>query len=84
MIVVDVPETYTMSPHARERIAEMGLHKRDVRKAIRDAVTSYPGRPSRDGHSTRVYIANGLAVVTREDKPWVITVLWDGKEGRGR
>lgn len=82
MTVVDSPVTFSFSPHARERMAEMGLHKRDVRRAIKEAPLSYPGRLTSDGSSTRVYVGRGLAVVTRDDKPLVITVLWDGKEGR--
>jgi len=70
----------TLTCHAAQRVALMGLTPREIDRAWRDPEVTYPGRPTKRG-TTRIALRDGLAVVGSSDGT-VITVLWRNAEGR--
>lgn len=61
--------------HADERLAAMGLARRDVLAVLLRPDVTY--QQTRGG---RMWQRGALAVVTARDEPVVITVLWNRKE----
>ncbi len=61
--------------HADERLASMGLTRRDVLAVLLRPDVSY--QQQRGG---QIWQRAALAVVTARDEPVVITVLWNRKE----
>jgi hypothetical protein len=58
--------------HADERLAAMGLTRRDVLAVLLRPQVSY--QQTRGGH---LWQRDGIGVVTARDEPVVITVLWN-------
>jgi uncharacterized membrane protein len=67
---------WRFTAHARHRIEEMGLTKRDVLGVLLAPEVSYE-QTNRDG---RVWQRGRIAVVTALLEPVVITVLWNIKD----
>lgn len=61
--------------HADERLAAMGLTRRDVLAVLLRPEVSY--QQTRGG---RMWQRGPVAVVTARDEPVVITVLWNRKD----
>jgi hypothetical protein len=75
---VDNDGTVRLSPHARQRCAEMSISTKRVKRGMRTALVSAPTRhPGR----TITVIDDEIAVVHANGT--VITVLWAGALGRG-
>lgn len=68
--------------HARNRLAEMSVNTKDVVEAVAEPQLEYDGRPDRNGESRRVAVRGRLAVVLSPNRRTVVTVLWNGLEGR--
>src|SRR5580765_13501 len=75
------PTTYRLSRHARERTAEMGLRTKDVKQAIRDPDTSYPGS-KRYGNGFHCYQRGRIVAIVDPENQTVVTVIWHRAEGR--
>lgn len=73
---------FVLSPHAHQRVAEMGLDGAAVVATIENAQTDYPGQPGRVGETRRVATLDDLAVVYTPVAGLIITVLWNGKDHR--
>lgn len=69
------------SLHALERCSEMSLDLAHILRVVLNPVITYPG-PPHHGPGRRISVGEGLAVVNNPSETTVITVLWDGKEGR--
>lgn len=67
--------TPSLTPHARTRAAQMGIPTKLVKRAIQYPDCVYPA-----GGGRTMSVAGALAVVHLHGV--VITVLWNGKEGR--
>jgi hypothetical protein len=67
---------WRFTAHARHRLEEMGLTKRDVLAVLLAPEVSYE-QSNRDG---RVWQRGPIAVVTALEDPVVITVLWNRKD----
>jgi hypothetical protein len=67
--------TPSLTPHARNRAAQMGVPTKQVKRAIQFPDCTYPAR---DGRT--ISVAGALAVVHAHGV--VITVLWNAKEDR--
>lgn len=76
-----VVTNHRFSQHACRRMDEMGLSRSEVRRALIESVTSYPGA-ARYGPGRRVYVGGDLAVVVEEATDTVITVLWHRRTAR--
>lgn len=72
---------WRFTQHSLERCREMGLDLGQVVEVLQRPLRSYPS-PSRYGSDRRVSVDQGLAVVHTRDDRSIITVLWDGAEGR--
>jgi hypothetical protein len=70
---------WAFSFHAERRRTQMGLTGEKLIRVLDDPELSYPGNTP----TARVAIGAGLAVVHDPGTRTVITVLWDGAEGRG-
>lgn len=73
-------ERITTSPHAKERMAEMGLTRRDILEVFKDPILDYPSENY--GPTCRVVVRPPLAIPYDAEERRVITVLWHGREGR--
>lgn len=71
---------FRFTQHALERCREMGLDLATVVEVLRQPLRSYPS-PNSYGEGRRVAADAVLAVVYSADDS-VITVLWNGAEGR--
>lgn len=70
---------YHFSKHALSRIAEMGLTTDDVLAVLMDPETIMPNTPGHPrGHR---FVGRGIVVAVADDGT-IMTVLWDGAEGR--
>ena len=76
-----------ITPHARERMAQMAVTSDSVHQAVRSPEISYPTR-HRSRHPRSTYVRGELAVVVEHLPPpkadRVVTVLWHMAEGRDR
>lgn len=82
MSVVATEPTFT--DHARERLVEMGLTTKDVKRAFRLKVIDYPSL-KKQHRGCRVFVSGDLAIpykIGTDGRPVVLTVLWNSKEGR--
>jgi hypothetical protein len=74
---VDNDGTVRLSPHARQRCAEMGLPTKRIKRGMRAPQASYPTPYGR----TITLIDDTVAVVHVDGV--VVTVLWNGEFVRG-
>jgi hypothetical protein len=72
---------WSLTHHARRRIEEMDLAAAEVARVLDEPTTTYPGHPCY-GAGRVVAVAGRLAVVHSPGTHEVITVLWNGKDGR--
>lgn len=76
------PSGWTFTGHALQRMDEMGLLVSDVHAALNHADLSYPGRDGHDGQKRQVRVSGSIAVVVANEDRRVVTVLWNGGQGR--
>src|SRR5690349_12532313 len=70
------PDAWWFTFHAEQRRAEMLLSAEEVTDALDDPVLIYPSR------GLRIAVGGRLAVVHDPASRAIVTVLWDGLEGR--
>lgn len=63
--------------HAMFRCAEMRLQPRHVEEVLEEPAMDYPAR-----HGCRIRSGCGLAIVFDASERAIVTILWDGREGR--
>lgn len=72
-------QRWKICDHAKQRLGEMGLRRRDILTALRNAEVEYPGSLGHpDGR--RIACWDRLAVVFNPTTKTVVTVLWRGIE----
>ncbi|HEX9711732.1 MAG TPA: hypothetical protein VGB52_04155 [Actinomycetota bacterium] len=72
-------QRWKICDHAKQRLDEMGLSRRDVLTALKQREVEYPGS-LRHPEGRRVACWDRLAVVFNPATRTVITVLWRGIE----
>lgn len=72
-------QKWTLSRHAARRMEEMGVPLGEVLATVNEPQIEHPSRTH--PHCT-VRVRGRLAVPVARDAPVIITVLWNGKEGR--
>ena len=72
----------TLSQHAKRRRKQMHVTEDQIRAAVADPETVYPGNAP--GHPTgrTCYQRGPIVVVVNDATDEVVTVLWHGAEGR--
>lgn len=77
----NVAERWRFTRHARERMKEMGIERREVLATLVTPETTYRGGL---GHppDRAVALRGRLAVVYQVSTRKVVTILWRGEEGR--
>lgn len=75
-------DRYVLTRHALERSHEMGLDRRHIIGAIENPQTDYPSLDRRHHQARRIATRDELAVVYAPADRLVITVLWNGRDGR--
>lgn len=76
-----MPERWRFTRHARERMKEMKLDRREVQAALKSPEATYRGGLQHP--PGRIVMLKGrIAVVCQIGTREVVTVLWRGEEGR--
>lgn len=69
-----------LTDHAQQRREEMGIGTKEIKHALRNPDTVYPGAP---GHPPgRLCYQRGRLVVIVSEEGQVVTLLWHRKENR--
>lgn len=72
-------ERWKISRHARDRMTEMGLTRRDVLAAVKHPDLTRPGH--RDLRDRQIVVGDDLVVVLAQRDRAIVTVLWRGCSG---
>lgn len=75
-----MPESLRYDPHARRRMAERSISKREVEAVMRNPHLVFPSkhRDSRGEREARVGVVDGRrlqVIATKTDPPWIVTVF---------
>ena len=73
---------YLVLPHASRRMEQMCIKLDEVLKATRQPQITYPSVSGADGQSRRIHVRDRLAVIVACEEAAVVTVLWNGRDGR--
>lgn len=74
-------ERWKITEHARGRMEEMALTRREVLEPLIDPVLDYPGS-ARYQEGRRVAVQGRLAVVYEPETRTIVTVLWNAEVAR--
>lgn len=74
-------QRWKFTPHAIERMEEMGVERLDIIKALNEPEIDHPAH-AHLGRHRRIAVKGPIAVVYGKSSRTVVTVLWHTEEGR--